>query len=368
MRSTRLTSALLALSLLATVVFIDDRPSLAQNADDEEEAAEDARRRAEVADGLVDDATAARAGLEEDLAAAIAKVNELTARLSIVGAEVDRIGEQLDFAGVELAGIQDQIETQAVDAYMTVVGSPSVSLVNTDTVEEALVASNAVGNVVVYGNEQVDTLFIKRRNLEELQQTWGDRQEEYRRLQEQVQAEVDRLADLYAEADAAVAAAIRESEQADAQYREALTAVDLARAAAAERVRQREREMAATATTGTTSGNTDGDRTWDHPPNVERWRPLVEKYFPADRVEEALRIIRCESHGNPDAYNTYSGAGGLFQFVPSTWISSSPRAGFPGASPFDPEANVGSAAWLGKRFESLGLYFWGAWSCRRAVQ
>lgn len=386
MRSSRLTSILLALSLLVTVVFVDGGQAMAQSVEDAEDAADDARRQAEVADGLVDDAVEARAGIEDELAASITRVNDLTAQLSIVGAGVDRMSEQLGFADVELAGIQDQIETQAVDAYMTVVGSPSVSLVNTESVEQAMVASSVVGSVVASGNEQVDALFIKKRSLEELQQDLVEQEEEYSRLQQEVQIEVDRLADLYAEADTAVADAVRASEQADADYREALSAVDLARAAAAERERQRQRSTTTTTSgnttttsggttstsgggnTTTTSGGGGGGKTWDHPPNVERWRSLVEKYFPPHRVEEALRIIRCESHGNPDAYNTYSGASGLFQFIPSTWASSSPKAGFPGASPFDPEANVGSAAWLGNRYEQLGHYFWRAWSCRTAVQ
>ena len=80
-----------------------------------------------------------------------------------------------------------------------------------------------------------------------------------------------------------------------------------------------------------------------------------------------MRILDCESNGDPDAYNPYSGASGLFQFLASTWASTAPKAGYPNASPFEPEPNVASAAWLANRYQELGLYYWLAWSCRRVL-
>jgi soluble lytic murein transglycosylase-like protein len=100
---------------------------------------------------------------------------------------------------------------------------------------------------------------------------------------------------------------------------------------------------------------------------VERWRSLAAAYFPGNRVDEALAIIGCESLGDPDAYNPYSGASGLFQFLPATWASTSPKAGFSGASPFDPEANMGTAAWLANRYADIGQGYWSPWSCRRVL-
>jgi soluble lytic murein transglycosylase-like protein len=94
---------------------------------------------------------------------------------------------------------------------------------------------------------------------------------------------------------------------------------------------------------------------------------LVATYFPSSRVDEALAILQCESLGDPDAYNPYSGASGLYQFLPSTWASTSPKAGFSSASPFDPEANVGTAAWLANRYHELGQGYWAPWSCRRVL-
>jgi soluble lytic murein transglycosylase-like protein len=98
--------------------------------------------------------------------------------------------------------------------------------------------------------------------------------------------------------------------------------------------------------------------------DVEEWRTLVEQYFGAELVDDALSVMRCESLGDPLAYNPTSGASGLFQFIPSTWAWASPAAGFGGASPFEPEANVGSASWLAQRSIDQGRDPWVQWSCK----
>lgn len=82
---------------------------------------------------------------------------------------------------------------------------------------------------------------------------------------------------------------------------------------------------------------------------VERWRPLVEKHFPPGMVAKALRVMFCESRGNPDARNPSSDASGLFQHLPRFWPQRSQAAGFAGASIFDPEANIATAAFLATR-------------------
>lgn len=61
---------------------------------------------------------------------------------------------------------------------------------------------------------------------------------------------------------------------------------------------------------------------------------------------QLLRVAYCESHYNPSAYNASSGASGLFQFLASTWAANSVRAGYAGASVFDPVANANTAAYM----------------------
>ncbi|HEY5652241.1 MAG TPA: transglycosylase SLT domain-containing protein [Acidimicrobiia bacterium] len=90
------------------------------------------------------------------------------------------------------------------------------------------------------------------------------------------------------------------------------------------------------------------------PRNVETWRPLVEAYFPPSDVARALRVIGCESSGDPDAKNPRSSASGLFQHLARFWSERSVKAGLAGADIFDPEANAAVAAWL--------VYEGGGWS------
>lgn len=388
MRFLRPFTALLTLSLVVSLVATDGPVALAQSTDSEEDDAEEARERANAASGLVDEAVANRDQIERQLADSITRLNELTAQLSAVGADIDRIAAQVGYADVELAGIQADIESQAVDAYITVLASPSVSVVNSGTVEKALVASSVVEDVVADGRLTVTELFAKRKDLLDLQETFLADQDEYARLQAEIDAEVARYTDLFEQADTDVAVAIREAEAADREYRAALSAVEVARAKEAERERQdnRPRDEQTTTTppststpttsptnptttaptsTSTTSGGSGGS--WDHPPQVEQWRGLVQQFFPSNRVEEALAIINCESNGDPNAMNPYSGAGGLFQFLPSTWTTTSPAAGYGGYSVFDPEANVASAAWLANHYQNLGYYYWQPWSCKRVL-
>ena len=82
---------------------------------------------------------------------------------------------------------------------------------------------------------------------------------------------------------------------------------------------------------------------------VEQWRTLVAAYFPADQVEKALRVMGCESGGNPNAHNP-SGASGLFQLMPIWWAGK--------FDPYNPEANVAAAAAL---WASSG---WAPWVCQ----
>lgn len=100
---------------------------------------------------------------------------------------------------------------------------------------------------------------------------------------------------------------------------------------------------------------------WPTGPGAEGWRPLVEEYFPAGEVDRAIRIIACESNGNPRARNPRSGASGLFQHMPGDWAKRASAAGFPGASIYDPEANVAAAAWLAYDAHGGG---WQHWVCK----
>jgi hypothetical protein len=73
---------------------------------------------------------------------------------------------------------------------------------------------------------------------------------------------------------------------------------------------------------------------------------------------QLLRVAYCESRYNPSAYNKSSGASGLFQFLATTWAANSVRAGYAGASVFDPVANANTAAYMFARQQA------GQWVCK----
>lgn len=92
--------------------------------------------------------------------------------------------------------------------------------------------------------------------------------------------------------------------------------------------------------------------------DVEQWRPLVTKYFKAEDVNLALRVMGCESGGNPWADNPYSSASGLFQHIMRYFPSRAAAAGFPGGSVWDPETNIAASAYL--RYSNGGWRDWAA--------
>lgn len=75
-------------------------------------------------------------------------------------------------------------------------------------------------------------------------------------------------------------------------------------------------------------------------------------------ANQLLRVAWCESHYNPSAYNARSGASGLFQFMPRTWAANSVRAGYAGASVFDPVASANTAAYMFRNGQA-----W-QWTCK----
>lgn len=384
MRFLRALSA--ALLLTTSLGFVLGEPGAARagTVEEAEEEAAESKRQVEQANSLLEAAASQRAGIEDELLASMAHLSELNAELTRVSVRLDELRVALALADTDLATLSEDLTMQAVDAYVRAVTLPAAAVIGTSNAETAIVATTSLETAIGSDQAEVASLTIKRRELERLREEYLVEQEEVAALQAEMDAETSHLEGLLAEADSELAEAAAAARTADSEYRAALDAVDLAQAREAERQRQEERDAttttttpAATAptTTTTTTPPPDGSTTTttappppitggDFPPAVERWRPLVSSYFPPARVDGALTVIRCESYGDPNAYNPYSGASGLFQFLPSTWATVSPRAGFGGASVFDPEANIGTAAWLTGYYASKGSDPWSAWACR----
>jgi soluble lytic murein transglycosylase-like protein len=67
-------------------------------------------------------------------------------------------------------------------------------------------------------------------------------------------------------------------------------------------------------------------------------------------------VISRESGGNPQAFNPSSGAGGLFQFLPSTWASLGYAGAYPGGAQTAP-VSVQEAAFA-KLYAEAGTAPW----------
>lgn len=76
------------------------------------------------------------------------------------------------------------------------------------------------------------------------------------------------------------------------------------------------------------------------PPAVERWRPIVAKYFPPEYVDKALWTIQHESGGNPGARGDNGVAIGLFQIQDNRNFANRPDASYLE----NPENNIRYAA------------------------
>lgn len=76
--------------------------------------------------------------------------------------------------------------------------------------------------------------------------------------------------------------------------------------------------------------------------------------YGATAVAWGLRVAKCESGYNPQAYNPAGPYYGLFQFLMSTFNATP----FKGQNIYDPVANAGAAAW---KYSQGGA---GAWGCK----
>ncbi|HJU51992.1 MAG TPA: transglycosylase SLT domain-containing protein [Acidimicrobiia bacterium] len=335
------------------------------------EEAEDHR---ESAYSLLAGAVANRQETEARLLAALEEYQRLSALLADKAAAVDRLGELVGSAGDELARATARVDALAADAYMEALALPAGLVFESKNVQQALIRQPIIDLLTGAEEDRANTLVVSRRNLDQLQSRMAGELAEVSTLQLAAEAAADSLEAMFAEADRAVGVAIGRARAADRAFLAELDRVERAQAAAAEQERQSERSTTTTtglapdvssAPTATTTSLPPPPSIGTNPikPAVERWRGLVSAYFQSAWVEPALRIIQCESLGDPEAYNPYSGASGLFQFLPGTWAVISPKAGFGGASAFDPEANIGTAAWLAAYYQSLGRNPWTPWYC-----
>jgi hypothetical protein len=261
------------------------------------------------------------------------------------------------------------------------VSSTASLVLDTSTVEDALLVGQVVRESQANALTTLSDLLTQRNELERLRAEHAIELVQVESLEQELASRTTRLEGLFAEANAEVAVAFSIASAADTAYRAALDDVD--RAIAEEEAARRAATTTTTsppstttpttappstgATTETTSTTTSADASWPPIPISDRvyeWKPLVEQHFAPGLVLDALVIIQCESRGDPEAVNPYSGAAGLFQFLPGTWAVASVQAGVGDRSFLDGEANINAATWLAEYYRSRVGEAWRPWSCR----
>ncbi|HSL27135.1 MAG TPA: transglycosylase SLT domain-containing protein [Acidimicrobiia bacterium] len=340
------------------------------------------------ADGLVVAAVADREAIEAELLATLERYQEFSTELASAAAQLDGLRERIARTGLEVLAATAAAGEKAAEAYMRALSLTGGVVWSTSSLEEALVAAPTLAMLAGEDDAVAADLAVTERDLKDLDERYRRELVEAEALTAGVEREAAHLQELFMLADQTVGLAIGQALAADTAYRQALDDVERARAAEEERQRQEDRTTTTSGPAGTTSpvtpttaasgtslsttttlaptttATTPGSISRVLKPAVERWRPLVSAHFMAALVDQALSVIQCESLGDPDAYNPYSGAAGLFQFLPGTWAVTSVKAGYSGASPFDPEANIASAAWLTNYYQQIGKDPWTPWHCQ----
>lgn len=365
--------ALFVLSLLAASLPLGRITARAQTVDEAEQQVDQADAARDHAYGVVAESVANREAIEANLFAALNRYDQAVAALEAANRKLDRVARSLAAAEATAVDVEQQFQQEAVAAYMEAVLKPGSMLVGTDTVEQAMV----VGQVFSEGQSdklaRLDTLTVHRSDLERLRGDFAIELTEVEELTTQLDEESANLEALFNEADADVASAYQRAAEADEAYRNALSEVERARATVEPPPTTTTQPSDPPPTTGpgtatTTPATTTPTTAAPGPPpeikpEVERWRPLAAQFFSSGQVDDALLIIQCESNGDPNAVNPYSGASGLFQFLPGTWAVASVGAGYADASVFDPEANIAAGAWLAGYYEANGSDPWSPWAC-----
>ncbi len=360
-------------SLAGGPLALASTPLAQTGVDDAEDAADQAGARVDEAYRVVSDAVANRDRIEGRLFDALLAYDTAAQELSAANSRLDRVTQKLAILRAQALDLEAVLAEAAVNAYVEAVGgAPSLMLAGTGA-DSYLFASQVLHAVQGETRSEIDQVSAFRNELTSLELEFENERNEVESRSAELAARASELESLFAEADGAVAAAYSAALDAEAAYRHALTDVEAARAA---REAEERRSSAGTTTTQPPSGGVSGTSSTTTTttggggggikigPAVEAWRPKVAQHFPPALVEEALQIMQCESAGDPNAVNPYSGAAGLFQFLPGTWAVASVQAGVGEASVFDGEANIIAAAWLAGYYQSRGYSPWQPWTCR----
>ncbi len=301
----------------------------------------------------VDDADAVRDRALADLEAAADDRADASLHLALALADYEDANRELERIAyaraataadlvaheAEVRALRRKVEDVVVGAYIAGGTDPLAMSFDVSPGPERIIAEHVANIEAGRTTAAIDALAAARAELDDLRRSHDADRRREAELRAEVTARAALLDELLIATGQSVVAATSAVATADAEYQAALSAYE-----------EEQRRLAALG-------------------GVVRWQPLVERYFPPERVDEALRVMHCESRGNPDARHPVSDAAGLFQFLAGTWAFASARAGWEGYSRYHPEANVASAAWLVDFSIRTGHRWgaWGRWACRHVA-
>ncbi len=343
--------ALALLSLVALLPILGGETVAQAQTGEDVQQADQARKEAY---SLVGQATTNREAVEVSLFEALNAYQAASERLAEANSRLARLESRVVRAEAEVTGLSGTLDTTVTNAYMKALGGEELSAWHHDDIDGFLVATELFRSFFGDTDQQINRMLTMLSDLDRLWVELETERTQVATLVDDLEAASHELELLLAEADAELAAANTLARQAEIEYRNAVSAAEAAKAA-----REAEARRKPEAGGGGSSGGSIKVK-----PAVEAWRPVVQAHFPAHLVEDALKIMQCESGGNPNAVNPYSGASGLYQFLPTTWAVASVKAGVGDRSVFDGEANIIAAAWLAGYYESRGYSPWQPWACR----
>lgn len=380
-------------ALTVALALLSGVSPVSAQVDEAEDRAQRAAEELDAAYAVVSEATADAEAIEAALFTALDEYQTASIELAAAGIRLQRLAESLVFADAEALAAEDQLHDHTVNAYMEAVTSTASLVFDAETVEDALFVGQIVRESQSNALITLSELLAQRNELERLQAEHAIEVVQVESWEQELAIRAEELQEMFSAANAEVAAAYTRAAEADAAYRAALDDVD--RAIAEEEAGRRAEINATSTTTTTTPSTTTSDPTttattsagssstsststtttpaapdetaWPPIPISDRtmsWRPLLEQHFAPGLVLDALVIIQCESLGNAEAVNPYSGASGLFQFMPGTWAVASVQAGVGDRSVFDGEANIIAASWLAEYYRDRVGDPWRPWSCR----
>jgi peptidoglycan hydrolase CwlO-like protein len=303
-----------------------------------------------------------RDALQADLTGLLSKLDANGRAIDEAQAGIDRLVASIGVLVRQIDLNQAALDLRAAEAYTTgpasglsvLLGATSLADLQ-DRIQMVDAAARSDAELIAGLSQQKNTLHAQQTEL------LGE-QTKLREARGSLTAQANTLSADLAAQQAVVAALDRDRADAEALVSQLQSQRDR------ELAQQRIKEANGSSSGGSGSGGSGGGGPPPPPPSPPPPPPppgsgSVQDMIRSDfgslgqaNVDIAMCVADRESNFDPSAENPNTGAAGVFQFMPSTWASLAPAAGYGGASAFDAEANVGTAAW------TVQHYGWSAWS------